>query len=175
MTRTLGNTIADSLQLSLGYTERLLADITSSTFARFACPGGQAVESNHPAFVLSHLCIYAPRIISQLGRDDLSVAVADQIEATGSKDAKCVDDPDGLVYASMEEIVATFTKGYANAMTALREVDDETLQQANPTGGRMTELFPTIGSMHGFYVGGHMMMHLGQLSAWRRMQGMGPA
>jgi hypothetical protein len=26
-----------------------------------------------------------------------------------------------------------------------------------------------------FYCGGHMMMHLGQLSAWRRMLGLGAA
>jgi hypothetical protein len=39
----------------------------------------------------------------------------------------------------------------------------------------MTELFPTIGSMQAFYVGGHMTFHLGQVSAWRRMQGLGPA
>ena len=45
----------------------------------------------------------------------------------------------------------------------------------NPSGGRMTELFPTLGSMHAFYTGGHIMMHLGQISAWRRMQGLGAA
>ena len=37
------------------------------------------------------------------------------------------------------------------------------------------ELFPTLGSIHGFYAGGHMMMHLGQMSAWRRIEGMKPA
>jgi hypothetical protein len=26
-----------------------------------------------------------------------------------------------------------------------------------------------------FYCGGHMMMHLGQMSAWRRMEGLGSA
>lgn len=175
MSRSLGNTIADSLQLSLSYADRLLQGIEASRFARFASPGGQAIESNHPAFVLSHLCIYAPRIISQLGRDDLSVTVPERIQSSGSKDAQCVDDPDGTIYAPMHEIVETFQRGYGNAMTTLRESSDETLQQPNPTEGRMSELFPTIGSMHTFYVGGHMMMHLGQLSAWRRMQGMGPA
>jgi hypothetical protein len=42
-------------------------------------------------------------------------------------------------------------------------------------GGRMTELFPTLGSLYNFYVGGHMMMHLGQISTWRRMMGLGAA
>jgi hypothetical protein len=39
----------------------------------------------------------------------------------------------------------------------------------------MRELFPTIGSVQAFYCGGHMMMHLGQMSAWRRMEGLGTA
>jgi hypothetical protein len=39
----------------------------------------------------------------------------------------------------------------------------------------MTERFPTLGSVHAFYCGGHIMMHLGQMSAWRRMMGLGSA
>ena len=175
MSRSLGNVIADSLQLSVGYADRLLKEVDANRFARFAAPGGQTIESNHPAFIYGHLCIYAPRIIAQLGRDDLSISVADVFERTCSKDAKCVDDPDASIYASMDETLETFRGGYENVMTALREASDETLQQKNPSEGRMAELFPTLGSMHGFYVGGHMMMHMGQLSAWRRMQGMGPA
>ena len=86
-----------------------------------------------------------------------------------------MDDPEGTIYASRDEIIQVFQQGYAHVAQALREASGEILQQPNPAGGRMTELFPTIGSMHGFYVGGHMMMHLGQVSAWRRMQGMAPA
>jgi hypothetical protein len=39
----------------------------------------------------------------------------------------------------------------------------------------MKQLFPTLGSVQTFYCGGHMMMHLGQMSAWRRMEGLGSA
>lgn len=175
MSRSLGNVIADSLQLSLGYASRLQSGLEPGNFARFASPGGKAIDSNHPAFIFSHLCIYAPRIIDQLQRDDLSVVVPEQIASSGSKDAKCLDDPDGAIYASMEEVLDVFNQGYENALQSLREASDELLQQPNPQEGRMAELFPTLGSMHGFYVGGHMMMHFGQLSAWRRMQGLGPA
>ena len=74
----------------------------------------------------------------------------------------------------MEDVVAFFKKGYASTVAALREVDDATLEVPNPNE-RMAGKFPTLGSGHGFYVGGHMMMHLGQLSAWRRMAGLGSA
>jgi len=175
MTRSIGNIIGDSLQLSIGYANRLTAGITPENFARFATPGGETVESNHAAFVYGHLSLYAPRIIEQLGRDDLAVAVPDGFAEAFSKDAKCVDDPDGTVYPEMSAVMQLFTTGYDNAMKALREAYDAPLQQPNPGEGRMVELFPTLGSMHAFYVGGHMMMHLGQLSAWRRAQGLGPA
>lgn len=175
MPYSLGNSIADSLELSLGYTDRLMAGITPDTFGRFAAPSGQPIDSNHPAFVLGHLSLYAPRIISQLGRnDDLAVAVPDGFEAVFSKDAKCVDDPDGSIYPAMDQVVALYKTGYANALQAMRAASDDTLQQPNPTE-TMAAKFPTLGSMHGFYVGGHMMMHLGQLSAWRRMAGLGAA
>jgi hypothetical protein len=175
MDRSMGNTIADSLQLSLGYAERLLKDVAADRFARFATPGGQTVESNHGAFVMGHLCLYAPRITQQLGRSDLVQSPPERFENIFSKDAKCVDDPDGSIYPPMSEVAEYFTAAYGKALTALCEVDDTVLQKPNPTGGRMSELFPTLGSMHAFYVGGHMMMHLGQMSAWRRMLGLQPA
>lgn len=174
MSRSLGNTIADSLELCLGYADRLLVDVKPNQFARFAQVGDQTIESNHPAFVFGHLSLYGPRVISELGRDDLAVSIPANFEAVFSKDAKCVDDQDGSIYPAMDTVVEFFKSGYRNTVVALREVDDGTLQQPNPNE-RMAGKFPTIGSGHAFYVGGHMMMHLGQLSAWRRMVGLGAA
>ncbi|MEZ6129959.1 MAG: hypothetical protein R3C59_14850 [Planctomycetaceae bacterium] len=173
MTRSLGNIIADSLQLGLDYANRLLKDMPADQFGRFATPGGQPVESNHAAFVFGHLSLYPGRILTALGQ--AAPPVPDGFEACFSKDARCVDDPDSTVYPPMDQIVTCFQDGYSAALSALRAADDSVLQQPNPMGGRMTELFPTIGSMHAFYVGGHMMMHLGQVSAWRRMLGLGAA
>ena len=173
--RSIGNTIADSLQLSLNYADRLREGVTSENFARLAMPGGGAIQSNHAAFIYGHLALYAPIILEQQGRDDLSVKIPDGFERVFSKDAQCVDDPDGSIYPVMEEVLKAFDSGYRQVITAIRESSDETMQMPNPIPGRMSELFPTIGSLHGFYVGGHMMIHMGQLSAWRRMLGLGPA
>ena len=41
--------------------------------------------------------------------------------------------------------------------------------------GRSRELFPTLGAVVAFYLAGHVMNHLGQLSAWRRCIGLPPA
>lgn len=173
MSRSLGNVIADSLQLSMRYAERLLDAIPASRFARFAAPGGVVVTSNHPAFVYGHLALYAPKILQQIGHP--APGVPDDFELRCSKDATCVDDPDGDLYPSRDATVTFFLEGHRMVMGALRSTADDVFSRPNPAEGRMKELFPTIGSVQAFYCGGHMMMHLGQVSAWRRMEGMGAA
>jgi len=140
MPRSLGNVIADSLGLSLGYAERLLRNV----------PAG--------------------RILHQIGHP--APAVPEHFEVRFSKDATCVDDPDLDLYPPLREVFEFFTEGHRMVSAALRSTPDEVLQQPNPAEGRMRDLFPTIGSVQAFYCGGHMMMHLGQMSAWRRMEGM---
>ncbi|MFM8953891.1 MAG: DinB family protein [Planctomycetaceae bacterium] len=173
MHRSLGNVIADSLQLSVGYAERLVKSVPAERFARFATVGGVTVESNHPAFIYGHLSLYAPKILRQIGHP--APSVPDQFEVRFSKEATCVDDVDGDLYPAMDEIIAFFLEGHRMVAGALRGTPDSVFDQANPAEGRMKELFPTIGSVQAFYCGGHMMMHLGQMSAWRRMAGLGAA
>jgi hypothetical protein len=173
MTRSFGNTVADSLTLSLGYAERLLKDVTAEQFGRFATADGKPVESNHGAFIYGHLALYAPRILTDLGQS--APAIPAGFQANFSKEAKCVDDADGALLPGMDEITTFFFEGYRAALEAIKNTDDATFQQPNPLGGVMAEKFPTLGSMHNFYVGGHIMIHMGQMSAWRRMLGLGSA
>ena len=173
MTRSFGNTVGDSLTLSLGYAERLLTDVRPDQFGRFATADGRPVESNHGAFIYGHLGLYAPRILTDLGRT--APDIPEGFAANFSKDATCVDDADGSLFPKMEDITTFYFDGYRAALETLRSTDDDVFQQPNPLGGPMAEKFPTLGSMHNFYVGGHMMIHMGQMSAWRRMLGLGPA
>lgn len=175
MHRSIGNTIGDSLNLSLAYARRMLTGVTPLIFARFATPGNLVIESNHPAFVYGHLSLYPTRIMEQLGGDSSSITPPAKFQEVFSRDAICVDDPTGTIYPVQEDVTDTFFKGYEACLELLRSTPDEVFQVPNPMPGRMTELFPSLGSMHAFYVGGHMMMHLGQISAWRRMQGLGAA
>ncbi|MBM4023541.1 MAG: DinB family protein [Planctomycetes bacterium] len=173
MTRSLGNVIADSLTVSLGYAERLLKGVAADQFARFAAPGGIIVESNHPAFIYGHLSLYAPKVLQQIGHP--SPVVPEHFGLVFSKDATCRDDPDGDLYPPMDEVLGFFREGYRMVTGGLRSCGDEMFAQPNPAEGRMREMFPTIGSVQAFYCGGHMMMHLGQMSGWRRMGGLGAA
>ena len=175
MNRSIGNCIGDSLSLSLAYAQRMLVGVTPLMFARYASPGGQIIESNHPAFVFGHLSLYGSRIIEQLDGDASAVQPTARFQELFSKDAKCQDDPTGAIYPAQEEVTGAFFQSYEACSELLRNAPDEAFQKPNPMPGRMTELFPSLGSMQAFYVGGHIMMHLGQISAWRRMQGLGAA
>jgi len=173
MSRSLGNIIADTLQLSVGYAERLLKGVPADRFGRFAQVGGTVVESNNPAFIYGHLSLYAPKVLQQI--EHPAPGVPDHFEHLFSKDASCKDDVDGDLYPPMDEITTFFFEGHRMLAGALRATPNTTFEQANPAEGRMKELFPTLGSVQTFYCGGHMMMHLGQMSAWRRMEGFGSA
>ena len=175
MSRSLGNVIADSVELGLGYGTRLVQGVTSDNFARLAQNDGGAIQSNHPAFIYGHLSLYGPKIIANLGAADSQVRIPDGFESLFSKDATCQDDLEGTIYPAMDEVTSFFFDSYQAAVNTLRTADEQIMQQPNPSGGRMTELFPTLGSMLAFYGGGHLMMHLGQMSAWRRAMGMGAA
>ena len=174
MSRSLGNIIADSLELGVGYGERLLAGVPADQFGRLASPGGSTIQSNHAAFIYGHLSLYGPRIVDRLGKDPSSLSIPDRFQEIFSKDAACQDDPNGTIYPAMDEITDFFFAGYRAASAALRKADEQEFSKPNPAEGRMAELFPTLGSMFAFYCGGHLMMHLGQMSAWRRMIGLGP-
>lgn len=169
-----GPMIAASARLALGYAERLLKGVSADSFARFAEIGESTIESNHPAFIYGHLSLYAARIIDGVGGDADTYQPSDDYVRLFSKDATCQDDPDGSIYPSMDEITTKLLDGYRAAVAALEAAPDEVFLTENPNQP-MRAKFPTTGAMHTFYVGGHFMLHMGQMSAWRRMMGLGPA
>ncbi|OYP35058.1 hypothetical protein CGZ80_12885 [Rhodopirellula sp. MGV] len=168
----IGNMIAASGKLALGYAERLLTDVTPDKFARFATAGGTTVNSNHPCFILGHLSLYPCRVVAQLGTDSSSIEPSEKFLECFSKTATCTDDADGTLYPSMEEVVEAFRRSHHLAIQTLETAPNDLFDAPNPTEG-MQEKFPTIASAHGFYMSGHLMIHMGQFSAWRRINGMG--
>lgn len=172
--RNIGPLIADSAKISLAYAQRMRAGISPAQFGRFATVGGAIVTSNHPAFIYGHLSLYSSRIVEQLGGDASSIKPTERYMERFSHTATCVDDPDGTIYPPMEEIVERVITGQQAAINALLNADDEVFLVPN-VNEAMRAKFATNGSMHAFYVGGHFMIHMGQVSAWRRMMGLGPA
>jgi hypothetical protein len=170
-----GEMIADTANVSQLYARRLLVGIPVDRFARFAAPGNQTVESNHPAFILGHLSLYPFNVIKLLDGDTATVQPSDRFSALFSKDAKCRDDAHGIIYPSMQEVSDVFFSTYEISLTAIRGATDAQLAVENPVDTPLKRICRTLGSMLAFYLTGHVAMHLGQLSTWRRMEGMPPA
>lgn len=171
----IGPMLGAGCRLGLSLTEKLLAEVEADVFGQFARPGGMTVRSNHPAFVLGHLCLYPSRVMQLLGYPAGQTSAPASYDALFKAGVECRDDPQGLIYPPMTEIVEKFFAGHRAAIAAVEEAGDEVFFKPNPTEGRSRELFPTIGAAIGFYLGGHVQLHLGQFSAWRRMMGLGSA
>ena len=170
----IGSMIAASAQVGLGYGERLLTGISPEQFGRLAQIGDTSIDSNHPAFIFGHLSLYACNVMDHLGVDSTAHQPNEPFKTAFSKDAVCQDDPNNTIYPAMDEVTDAFFSGYKAAIDALQNASDDVFREANPNEA-MSGKFPTKGALLGFYVGGHIMMHIGQLSAWRRAMGLGPA
>ncbi|MBI4578663.1 MAG: DinB family protein [Planctomycetes bacterium] len=171
----IGSIIAAGAKLGVMYAERLLADVTPDACGRFASPGGVTIRSNHPAFILGHLSLYPIRIMQNLKLPTGPTAFPPQYETLFKFGVECQDDPQGKTYPLLDELKTRFFDGYRAAIAAVESASDEAFDAPNPAEGRLRELFPTVGSAINFYLIGHVQVHLGQFSAWRRAMGLPPA
>jgi hypothetical protein len=172
---TIAATIVPGAERMLGLAEALLKDVGVDRFARFASPGGQVVTSNHPAFVYGHLALYPARIVMAAGEDPGEVAAPEGYAGLFGAGVACVDDPAGSIYPSMDEIVSVFFDRHRRVLEMVKRWPDSRLAGGHALEGRLAELFPRVGQVANFLLLGHAMMHLGQVSAWRRAVGLGSA
>lgn len=162
----IAQTIIPGAKRSHGYAQTLLAGIDPKAASSF--PKG--VKTNHPTFVFGHLAIYPDRVFKLLGRDDLARTDA-RYEEVFSPYVECEDDPHGARYPSFDEVSKRYLERTEALINFLETAGDDVLGAANP--GPMKEMFPTIGAQVAFMLQSHTMMHLGQVSAWRRIMGLG--
>ncbi len=170
--------IASTGMFSRGYAQLLLKDVKPEIFARkprFAgATGTTIVDTNHPAFVFGHLGLYPARVFSLTGGDPKPVEAPAGWNDLFKAGVECRDDVDGTIYPSMEQITTQFFKAHEAAANYLRTLDDAKLLAVNPNEA-MRERFPTVGALVSFLMSGHVMSHMGQISAWRRCFGLSSA
>jgi hypothetical protein len=166
-TPNIAHYITPCLLRGIGFAERVLADIPAEKFASCAVTG-----ANHPAFIVGHLSLYPNRIFTMLGRTDLIVDRPGWAELF-QQGSVCVED--AAKYPPKDELVKAFLDGHRKVAEVLPTISDEVLARDNPLEGRMREIFPQIGSAVNFLCTSHLMMHLGQISTWRRAIGLGSA
>jgi hypothetical protein len=153
----------------------MLKGVTPDRAARFAAPGGVQVVSNHPVFVFGHLATYNRRVLALCNLPEGGAACPAEWDALFKAGVECKDDAAVTLYPSLAEVTKNFFEGFDAAIAAVKAVDDSILLQPNPAEGRMKELFPLRGQVITFVLAAHPMSHFGQVSAWRRMIGLGSA
>jgi hypothetical protein len=148
-------------QFLLRYCRTLVGDVADTRMAEQPLAG-----VNHPAWILGHLAWAADGTLEKLGGQKSLPLEWEALFKAGSKPAASRSD-----YPAKDELLRAVEQSYQQmrhrAATATAE------QLARPTTSpRAKEALPTLKEMLAFLLTGHMGVHLGQLSSWRRMIGM---
>ncbi|MBL8746680.1 MAG: DinB family protein [Phycisphaerae bacterium] len=147
-----------------GYGRRLVEDLSRDQWLGQPVPGR---VMNHPAWIVSHLNVYAPIASAMLRRKPF----ADPFDARYGQQSKV--SLDASEYRPGEELLAEYSRLHDEALAALEASDAEVLAEANPLD-RWRAVHPTVGDMLVTLMVKHESGHLGQLSAWRRAMGLPP-
>jgi hypothetical protein len=148
---------------NLDYARKLVADIPQDRMD--AQPvAGKAM--NHATWVLGHLARTTDGTAALFGLEP--VTPPEWGDTFGNKSCPA---PTGSPSPSKEALLAALEKGHERVVEALKKAGEAILVQPTPVE-RMRGRFPTIGEALMLYMSYHEAVHLGQLSAWRRAQGL---
>ena len=150
-------------QFLVGYCRMLLQDIADERMAEQPLPG-----VNHPAWILGHLAYSADGAISRLGGQKLLPPEWESRFRAGSKVSSVRSD-----YPSADELLRAVEQGFERARELAQSASSEQLA-APSTNPMMKASLPTAREGVAFLLTGHLGVHLGQFSAWRRMIGLAP-
>ena len=149
---------------NLSVARRLVADLTAEQM----CEQPHGVV-NHPAWSLGHLASASVGVLKALGHDaSLPDGWGDAFKTGG------IPSHDPSVFPSKDELLSTLESLHDRVSAVVTAADPATLATPHPHEGTR-KYFPTIGDMVVFLMTSHEMDHLGQLAAWRRAMGLGPA
>jgi hypothetical protein len=166
------NALIAPARIALGISELLTKDVKPEVFARKPAPGGKVISANHPAFCFGHLSLYPARWLAAVELDGSDLAPPAGFDDLFAAGKECRDDPDGTIYPAMNVIMNAFFNGHRGALEAISGIDDSVFVKPNPREASRDRL-PTVGAAMVFYTNSHIMMHLGQVSTWRRCFGLG--
>lgn len=145
------------------YCRILAGDIADERLAEQPLPA-----VNHPAWILGHLACTAGIGVTRLGGETVFPAEWEPRFIPGSKLSATRDD-----YPSKEALLGAVEKGFERLRQTVSGASSEQLSQPT-THPRMKAALPTVGDSVAFLLTGHLGLHLGQLSTWRRMIGLPP-
>ena len=148
--------------LNLGYAKRLVADLQDEKMALQPAPG-----MNHAAWVLGHLACTADMLGAMIGLEPVCPGDwPDRFEWNSSPSG------DASLYPSKAALLRALEDAHVRIAAALPGVPESTWAETTPLEA-VRGFLPTMGDCFVFVMAAHENMHLGQVSAWRRVQGMG--
>jgi hypothetical protein len=147
----------------LGYAHSLVAEIADERMAEQPLAG-----VNHPAWILGHLAYSGDGAVGVLGGTKTLAGDWTKRFGPGSKPSSIRTD-----FPSKEELLSALDERFEQArqLSVTASLEKVTLPNPNP---RLKGGLPTVRDVVAFLMTGHLALHLGQLSAWRRMIGLAP-
>ena len=140
------------------YCQMLVGDLADLRLAEQPLPG-----INHPAWVLGHLAWTADRGLKMLGGSETLPLEWQALFARGTTPSSS-----RASYASKDDLLRAVEHSYDQLRQKAAAASAEQLSQPN-TVGLSKETLPTLKDLLTFVLTGHMGVHLGQISTWRRM------
>lgn len=149
---------------NLQYGRRLVEDLTDEQMVLQPAPVGNA-PANHPAWVFSHLNAYLPAIQALIKGEEFDDPKQHPFGMLSKPEA------DAKLYPPKAELIQEFVAGHENVGELLRDCTEEIFQQPVSLP-RWSPIMPNLGTALPYVMINHENMHLGQISAWRRIQGL---
>ena len=146
------------------YGANLISDLDESQMTLQIAPDGKAA-ANHPAWVYSHLSVYFPVIEAIIKNEPFEDPKGHQF----GMDSKPISD--ASVYATKEQLAADFSSSHDKIAQLLQQGGDEVLDNKIKLA-RWEPVMPTASLALAYLMLNHENIHLGQISAWRRIQGL---
>lgn len=147
--------------VNVDYAKKLVADIPDDKMC------AQPVEGmNHAAWVLGHLAYVFDSMMGVF--DEQPVMSAEWKELFNLKSRPLADRGK---YPSKAALFEAYEKAYQRIVDAVKAASPESLARDFPNP-RLRESLPTVGMAMVHILTSHQGVHLGQLSAWRRAQGL---
>jgi len=145
------------------YCRMLAGDIAEERLTEQPLPG-----VNHPAWIRGHLALTADFAAGLLGADKVLPAAWQPLFGPGSKTSASRS-----VYPSKDVLLQAVEHGFERLRRKAATATPEQLSRPT-TNARAKEALPTAKEMVAFLLTGHLGIHLGQFSSWRRMIGLPP-
>lgn len=147
--------------LSLNYAKRLTADIPDNKMAYQPAP-----KTNHAAWVIGHLACSGDFMGSMIGAKAACPKEWESLFGWSS-----APTADAKLYPAKATLLKALVDSHALVAEAIKKVPLSDFTKPFPVED-MRGFVPTLGDGIVFMLASHENIHLGQLSAWRRVQGL---